>query len=689
MTRFWQRRLAVICLVAGLLTGLLYVAALVGPRKLGLPAVGMYSAIAGVLAIAVGIYSLVHTHTEDIAENARLTYLVLALLLGVLIYSTGTLNSPFTLFWGVIALTAPLFGGWGIIPVLAASVALPFLQNFTGHISFDTAWKAACIAVVPLLFGFLIKPKANAQQETDEDKSYHALARELSQVTGKSDVVINAIGEGVLSVDGNGVIQLINPAAQTIIGWGKEDAVGLNYKSVLKLVNDQGNEIDSAHDPVAKTFSSNTSTTDNTLNLMTQSGKKLLVSIVVSPTGQPGAGAIIVFRDITNEKAEERQQAEFISTASHEMRTPVATIEGYLGLVLNPQTAQIDEKARDFITKAHEAAQHLGRLFQDLLDVSKAEDGRMQNNPKVVDMTKFMHDVVEGLRPKADAKGLILTYKPTVGTGDSHEKGIGRIIAPAFYTNVDNDHLREVADNLVENAIKYTPQGHVTVDVTGDDQHVTISIADTGLGIPREDLTHLFQKFYRVDNSQTREIGGTGLGLYLCRRLVEAMNGRIWVDSTFQQGSTFYVELPRTSSVEAAQMIQKVEAAVEQDTTTAMPQPAPIPQPAPSTLPSDDLLATIVSPTPVPAPALVLQPQPVPTPAPMPVVPPEVAAQPLAPPVTPPPMTQPQPAPVSPMMPHPIEQFPNTSLAAIEQNPAQYIAQTEGRSSLAIPQRKP
>src|SRR5690606_4513614 len=99
------------------------------------------------------------------------------------------------------------------------------------------------------------------------------------------------------------------------------------------------------------------------------------VSLVASPVGGPGSGIIIVFRDITKEKAEEREQAEFISTASHEMRTPVASIEGYLGLALNPATAQVDEKARNYITKAHEAAQHLGRLFQDLLDTARAEDG--------------------------------------------------------------------------------------------------------------------------------------------------------------------------------------------------------------------------------------------------------------------------------------------------------------------------
>ncbi len=406
-----------------------------------------------------------------------------------------------------------------------------------------------------------------------------------------------------------------------------------------------------------------------------------------------------MFRDITNEKSEERQQAEFISTASHEMRTPVATIEGYLGLVLNPQTAQIDEKARDFITKAHEAAQHLGRLFQDLLDVSKAEDGRMQSVPKLIDVNSFMHDVVEGLRPKAEQKGLTLVFKPTVSTGTAHDKGVGRSLSPTFYVNVDKDHLREVADNLVENAIKYTPKGQVTVDVTGTDQKVTIAITDTGLGIPREDIPHLFQKFYRVDNSATREIGGTGLGLYLCRRLIEAMNGRLWVESTFQQGSTFYVELPRTSSIEANQLIQQAEASVEQDRTTSA-----------SVLPPDDLVAAITG-----EPATAVAPAPVMAPQPAVAVPAAVMQQPIAPlavvapiptPVQPVAMPTPQavPTPIAPQppvpvaapryngpayVPHPMTNFQNTPLTAIEQNPGQYIAQTQDRTAVAVPPRQP
>jgi len=132
-----------------------------------------------------------------------------------------------------------------------------------------------------------------------------------------------------------------------------------------------------------------------------------------------------------------------------------------------------------------------------------------------------------------------------------------RHIAPVYSVNLDNDHIREIMNNLIENAIKYTPMGEVVVDINGDDEHVVVSVKDSGIGIPAEDMPHLFQKFYRVDDKNTREIGGTGLGLYLSRRLSEIMGGRIWAESVYSKGSTFFVELPRISSQEATQIAEQ------------------------------------------------------------------------------------------------------------------------------------
>ena len=150
---------------------------------------------------------------------------------------------------------------------------------------------------------------------------------------------------------------------------------------------------------------------------------------------------------------------------------------------------------------------------------------------------------------------------------DIIDEGKEKSLQPIFYANIDPDHFREVVSNLIENAIKYTPSGEVVVNITGDDKQISVSVKDSGIGIPAEDIPHLFQKFYRVDNSDTREIGGTGLGLYLSRRLAEAMSGNLRVESKYKEGSTFYLEIPRMSSSDAKQRLESAEVEKPEDPT--------------------------------------------------------------------------------------------------------------------------
>ena len=473
------------------------------------------------------------------------------------IITSGGVVSPFLVMWIIVAIFAGFFGAiilgmmglLVILQIIATSVQQGInIQFIIGYLFFG---------FLPLIFSLVLWIR---RQKTDDNTS--SLENKLSAVESKSDVVINAIDDGVLAISKDGNIELINPSAQQIIGWDQGDALGLNWKSVLKLVTSDGKDVEDLENPIAQSLSKNQPTHNDKLFLLTSSEKRILVSIVSSPVGTEGEGIIVVFRDITKEKAEEREQAEFISTASHEMRTPVASIEGYLGLALNPATAHIDEKARDFITKAHESAQHLGRLFQDLLDISKVEDGRMKNNPKVINVNEFLKDIFDGLATKADEKQLNYIFMP-----DIIDEGKEKSLQPIFYANIDPDHFREVVSNLIENAIKYTPSGEVVVNITGDDKQISVSVKDSGIGIPAEDIPHLFQKFYRVDNSDTREIGGTGLGLYLSRRLAEAMSGNLRVESKYKEGSTFYLEIPRMNSSEAKQRLESTEVKKPEDKT--------------------------------------------------------------------------------------------------------------------------
>ena len=523
---------------------------------IGLSVSDLAAGVAGIgsLIVLILCFWLPRKHETGIGIFVYLLTVAVAV---TTIITSGGVVSPFLVMWIIVAIFAGFFGAivlgvmglLVILQIIATSVQQGInIQFIIGYLFFG---------FLPLIFSLVLWIRC---QKTDDNTS--SLENKLSAVESKSDVVINAIDDGVLAISKDGNIELINPSAQQIIGWDQGDALGLNWKSVLKLVTSDGKDVEDLDNPIAQSLSKNQPTHNDKLFLLTSSEKRILVSIVSSPVGTDGEGIIVVFRDITKEKAEEREQAEFISTASHEMRTPVASIEGYLGLALNPATAHIDEKARDFITKAHESAQHLGRLFQDLLDISKVEDGRMKNNPKVINVNEFLKDIFDGLATKADEKQLNYIFMP-----DIIDEGKEKSLQPIFYANIDPDHFREVVSNLIENAIKYTPSGEVVVNVTGDDKQISISVKDSGIGIPAEDIPHLFQKFYRVDNSDTREIGGTGLGLYLSRRLAEAMSGNLRVESKYKEGSTFYLEIPRMNSSEAKQRLESAEAEKLEDKT--------------------------------------------------------------------------------------------------------------------------
>lgn len=540
-------------------------------------AISDFAVIAAGIAVVTALVAYKWTPPHLLRESALGVYVLLVGALATLVLTSGGLASPYLAILIAATVFSGAFGTTGLALIFVTGNGYVAWQYFTGPSSMPSLVASLLVINLPLAISFVALRSGTETKEPETDRSYHDLASELRQIAGKSDVVINAIADGVLALDGKGLIELINPAAQRLIGWGNQDALGLDYKSVLKLVDETNQSLDISRDPIVHVLTNNQTLKTEDVSIVTSSGKSFLSSIMVSPIGQIGNGVIVIFRNITSEKAEERQQFEFISTASHEMRTPVASIEGYLGLALNPHTATIDAKARDFIEKAHASAEHLGRLFQDLLDVSKADDGRLKNVPGVIDVVQFIHDIVQGLAPKAAEKNLVLTYKPMPDDGEGQNSNVHNV-SPVFYSYIDRDHLREVASNLVENAIKYTPTGEIVVDVTGDESHVVLSVADTGLGIPLEDQAHLFQKFYRVDTSDTREIGGTGLGLYLARRLTETMGGRIWVESEYKKGSSFFVELPRISNEEANRIIENSSLEASQE-AVATP-PAPIDQPA-------------------------------------------------------------------------------------------------------------
>ena len=457
-------------------------------------------------------------------------------------------------------------------------------------------------------------------------------ATSTAQSANLANLVLNSIDEGVMIVHSSGIVVLVNPAAMRLLGTNDPNMVeNLQLASILNLENSEGTKIEDDVNPVLRAVMNgeNFETRDLILVSVQEQRRPVAISVVCTTTGQNER--IITLRDIARELEEEGEQADFISTASHEMRTPVASIEGYLGLALNPKTATIDERARKYLEEAHASSKHLGRLFKDLLDVTKLDDKKIRVQLTPVVMASTVRSIANGQVPMMSEKGIHYTF----GANTARSDNTSRVVNQEVYASVDIDFLREAVNNLVENAIKYTASGGgIWVNVRGDDDRVLINVTDTGIGISPDDLKHVFQKFYRADNSQTRTVGGTGLGLYLVKQRVEAMGGKVWAESSFGEGSTFYLSFPRITAEEyqrRKQIASNIEV-MSQNTQTFPTQPTmQDPQPAISQpmmqTPQLAISQPMMQPTTQPA---VVQPPIRQTPQPMTVLPTQQASQPTA-----------------------------------------------------------
>ena len=463
---------------------------------------------------------------------------------------------------------------------------------------------------------------------------------------GLAEMALKNIHDGVIITDKSGVIQFINPAALTMTECGSADkAIGLDYGLILKLETKEGRELSEAENPLIQAMNTGQPLENCEVCLIaSQSDKRIPICISTLPTDGLGQNRIITFRDITKELAEEGEQTEFISTASHEMRTPVATIDGYLSLALNPQTATIDARAQGYLAAAQKASKHLGKLFQDLLDVTKLDDGKIKPHFEPTEMIGLARAIVDDFAPSAKEAKLNLTF----GSNNPISFDGNRQMHQVVYSFVDINFMREIMDNLIENAIKYTPAGgSIYVNVRGDGDKVLINVTDTGIGISADDLGHIFQKFYRADNSDTRTIGGTGLGLYLVKQRAEAMGGRVWAESAFGEGSTFYVSLPRISSDEYEKRMIVIRNQQMRAQQQAQVQPQIPPQPAVAPAPVQTSRSSVASvPAQTPQPVLPFQP----TQTPQPVSPPRPAPTPPAPPTQAPTVAPPAPQPLQPQI---------------------------------------
>jgi two-component system sensor histidine kinase BarA len=334
-----------------------------------------------------------------------------------------------------------------------------------------------------------------------------------AQERAQAALVVEHVGDGVLLIDEDAVVRLWNPAAERITGLTAAAAVGRPAADIFRPWESLA--------PLADTETTSPETRPVEVN-----ERELWLSI----TGVAFAGgAVFAFRDLTAEQAVERLKSDFVATVSHELRTPLAAIYG-AALTLRRDDVLLSEPQRSGLLEVIAGeADRLARIVNDILWASRLESGALQPTIQACDGVELARGIVEAAE----------SYVPP----NIHLRFEAADAAPRLAA--DPDKVRQVLSNLVENAIKYSPDGGgVVLAVAPAGDRLRFAVSDEGLGVPPEEQKRIFEKFYRLDPQLTRGVGGTGLGLYICRELITRMGGRIWVESDGRRGSHFVVELP-------------------------------------------------------------------------------------------------------------------------------------------------
>lgn len=343
---------------------------------------------------------------------------------------------------------------------------------------------------------------------------------ELAEEKARLEAILHHMADGLLLIDSRKKIVLMNPAAEAIFGVTAREAMSRDHLEITHHFD-----------------------LDENLTRVMQTGRPVMIEIRrarpeeqilegrLAPAGEKSQGVLLVLRDITRFRLLERMRTEFVSNVTHELRTPLTSIRGFAETLLE---GALDDRedARRFVEIIRRESDHLGRLIEDILDLSRIESGRWSMTREPLEIATLADETLGRLAPKAADLGVEL-----------------KIAVPADLPPVPGDpgRLAQVLINLVDNALKYTPRGgSVTVTARDAGPHISLSVADTGSGIPKADLPRIFERFYRVDKARTRSTGGTGLGLAIVKHIVEAHGGTIGVESDTGKGATFTFVLPKS-----------------------------------------------------------------------------------------------------------------------------------------------
>ncbi|MBU4370273.1 MAG: response regulator [Proteobacteria bacterium] len=362
---------------------------------------------------------------------------------------------------------------------------------------------------------------------SERERSLRDVATEKSRVK----TIINCMGDGILVCDRDSCIVLANPAAGRMLEIPESRLLG-NYVSQSNL-----------HSELSRTIEDSLKTEESAYTSISQEliigdSREIFLRAHTAPVRNDLGevmGAVTVLQDISYLKELDKMKSEFIAMVAHELRAPIATVEQQLTVIIGGMAGELNEKQQQMIARAKERTSSVLTLIKDLLDFSKIEAGKMVQYKEPLSLAEVIPRVVEAMKADAAAKNIHIEFLPPLSSS---------------IIQADQNSMEGIFNNLISNAIKYTPDGgRVTISLADDDGFVKVSVTDTGIGINGEDIPRIFDKFYRVKSSDTRQIVGTGLGLSIVKSIVDAHMGTISVESTEGKGTTFSVLLPKAADL--------------------------------------------------------------------------------------------------------------------------------------------
>lgn len=429
----------------------------------------------------------------------------------------STINNIMGIF--VIASLAAMVLGLGIAIIIARAITRPIeeMKQQTQRIARgDYAGQVRVYSDDEL--GQLAKAINNLSIRVEESQeSTEAERRRL-------DSVLSHMSDGVIATDRRGNITIINETASDFMDVTAEKAIGNSILDILKIRDDYSlRDLIENQDELMLDFSSNER--DLILNAY--------FSLIQRESGFI-SGLVCVLHDVTEQQKIDNDRKQFVSNVSHELRTPLTSLRSYIE-ALSDGAWKDPEVAPGFLKVTQEETDRMIRMINELLSLSRMGSGTTRVDMELVninEMFNYVLDRFDMILKKDDNPAKYYTIKREFTKRD-------------LWVEIDTDKFTQVLDNIMNNAIKYSPDGGVvTCRLLETHNQVIISISDQGLGIPRADLGHVFDRFFRVDKARSRAQGGTGLGLAISKEVVQMLGGRIWVDSVEGKGSTFYISLP-------------------------------------------------------------------------------------------------------------------------------------------------